>query len=812
MTNHWIDLKNSDCIFIMGSNAAEHHPVSFKWILRAKDNGAKIMHVDPKFSRTSARSDFHVPLRSGTDLAFLGGLINHIIENKKYFAAYVTEYTNAAFIVNAGFEFKNGMFSGYSAGDRKYDKATWSFQKDENGVPLRDKTLQDKNCVFQLMKHHYSRYNLKDVSKITGVSKENLLKVWETFAETGKKDKAGAICYALGWTQHTVGVQNIRASALIQLLLGNIGVAGGGIEALRGEPNVQGSTDHCILWHIIPGYLPMPQAQWNTLADYNQACTPVSHDPQSANWWQHKPAYMASLLKGWFGEKGTQENGFGYTWLPKVDAGVDYSYLYIFDHMYNSKIKGGFIWGTNPAQSVPNSNKVRKAMDNLDWACFAEVHHTESTDFWHRPGVDPGSIKTECFLLPSANRAEKEGSITNSGRWQLWHYQAIKPQGECLSLGDMCVKITNSVRQLYRSKGGVYPEPILNLDFPAYYDPEKIAQKCNGWFTRDTEIKGTLYRKGQQVPSFTALKDDGSTVSLNWLYAGGYTEEEPGRKYNKSKRRDFSQTPEQAAIGLYPNYAWCWPVNRRILYNRASVDLNGQPWAPHKPVIRWDGAKWIGDVPDGGWPPLASGKGRYPFIMHTEGHGQLFGPGRKEGPFPEHYEPIETPVKKHPFSDQLSNPCAVIFHGEMDKLAEPADKRFPIVLTTYSMTEHWCGGGETRNSPPLLEAEPQLYVEMSPELAKEKGILNGEPVVVENLRGRVEAIAMVTIRMRPFTIQGKTVHEVGMPFCFGWTTKGCGDSTNRLTPSVGDPNTTIPEFKACLVNVRKADKLKELDA
>jgi formate dehydrogenase major subunit len=814
MTNHWIDLKNSDCIFIMGSNAAEHHPVCFKWILKAKEeNGAKIMHVDPKFSRTTARSDFHVPLRSGTDLAFLGGMLKYIIENKKYFAEYVIEYTNASFIIEKEFKFTNGMFSGYDATTRFYDKSSWSFKKDANGVPLRDKTLKDERCVFQLMKEHYSRYNIEDVSKITGVSEENLLKVWETFAATGEKGKAGAICYALGWTQHTVGVQNIRASALIQLLLGNIGIAGGGIEALRGEPNVQGSTDHAILWHLLPGYLPMPQAKLTTLADYNKANTPVSNDPQSVNWWQNRPAYVTSLLKGWYGDKGTKENGFGYDWLPKADTGEDYSYLYIFDRMYNNQIKGGFIWGTNPAQTVPNSNKVRKAMDNLEWVCFAEVHNTETTDFWHRPDVDPKKIKTECFLLPSANRAEKEGSISNSGRWQLWHYQATKPQGECLSLGDISVKITNKVRELYQKEGGVYPEPLLNLDFPTSFEPEKIAQKCNGWFTKETEIKGKLYKKGQQVPSFTALKDDGSTVCLNWIYAGGYTEEVPGKKENKSKQRDFSQTPEQAAIGLFPNYSWCWPVNRRILYNRASVDLNGQPWAPDKAVIRWDGTKWIGDVPDGGAPPLATGKGTYPFIMEQEGHGKLFGPGRMEGPFPEHYEPIETPVETHPFSAQLHNPCAVIFRGEMDKLAEPADKRFPIVLTTYSMTEHWCGGGETRYTAPLLEAEPQLYVEMSPELAKEKGIENGDPVLVESIRGRVEAIAMVTVRFRPFTIQGKTVHEVGMPFCFGWITKGCGDSTNRLTPSVGDPNTTIPEYKACLVNIKKADrlKLKEID-
>jgi len=811
MTNHWIDLKNSDCIFIMGSNAAEHHPVSFKWILRAKDNGAKIIHVDPKFSRTSARSDYHVPLRSGTDLAFLGGLMNYIIENEKYFKEYVTEYTNAAFIVEDKFTFQDGMFSGYNAASKSYDKSTWTFKTDANEVPLRDKTLKDPRCVFQLMKKHYSRYALDKVSSITGVSKENLLKVWEDFSATGRPDKAGAICYALGWTQHTVGVQNIRCSALIQLMLGNIGVAGGGIEALRGEPNVQGSTDHCILWHILPGYLPMPKANWATFEDYAKANTPVSNDPQSANWWQHKPAYMASLFKAWYGENGTRENGFGYGWLPKADPGTDYSYMYIFDRMYKNQIKGGFIWGTNPAQSVPNSNKVRKAMTNLDWACFAEVHHTESTDFWHGPGVDPKKVKTECFLLPSANRAEKEGSITNSGRWQLWHYQATKPQGECMALGAMSVAITNKVRELYIKEGGTYPDPLLKMDFPEVFDPERIAQKCNGWFTRDTVIKGKEYKKGQQVPSFTALSDDGSTVSLNWLYAGGYTEEELGKKVNKSKKRDWTQTPEQANIGLYPNYSWCWPVNRRILYNRASVDLNGKPWNPAKAVISWDGSKWVGDVPDGGWPPLATGKGRYPFIMHKEGHGQLFGPGRMEGPFPEHYEPMETPVKEHPFSKQLHNPCAVVIESEMDKLAAAADERFPIVLTTYSMTEHWCGGGETRNTPVLLEAEPQLYVEMSPQLAKEKGIANGDPVIVESIRGKVEAIAMVTIRMRPFTVQGKTVHEVGMPFCFGWTTKGCGDATNRLTPSVGDPNTTIPEYKASLVNVRKADKVTELD-
>ncbi len=784
----------------MGSNAAEHHPVCFKWVLKAREErGAKIVHVDPKFSRTSARSDFHVPLRSGTDISFLGGMIKYIIENDKYFKEYVTEYTNASFIVNDKFEFNDGLFIGYNADKKTYDKSNWKFELDGNGNPEKDKTLKHPRCVFQLLKKHYDRYNLADVSATTGVSKDDLLKVYTTYAATGAPDKAGTVMYALGWTQHTVGVQNIRASAIIQLLLGNIGVAGGGINALRGEPNVQGSTDHCLLWHILPGYLTVPRGDLPTLDAYLKASTPVSNDPMSANWWQNYPKYTVSLLKGWFGDNATRENGFGYDWLPKVDKGEDYSYLYLFDRMYKGKIKGGNIWATGPANSAPNTNKVRKAMENLDWLSIAEIHHNETTDFWHRPGADPKKIKTEVFLLPSCHKVEKDGSVSNSGRWLLWHHKATEPRGESKPMGQIMVEIMNKVRDLYKKQEGVFSDPILKLDWPGSYDAEKMAMKINGYYTEGPN-------KGKQLPSFTALKDDGSTVCLNWLYSGSYTEEEG----NKAKRRDYTQTPMQAKIGIYPNFSWCWPVNRRILYNRASVDQNGRPWDPERAVIQWEGDKWAGDVPDGGWPPLASGKGKYPFIMRKEGHGQLFGPGREEGPFPEHYEPIETPIKNHPFSKQLNNPCAKIMDSDADKRAVPADPRYPIVLTTYCVTEHWCGGSETRAVPWLLEAEPQLYVEMSPELAEEKGIKNGDPVVVESARGRVEAVAMVTIRMRPFKVMGKVVHEIGMPFCFGWTTPGAGDATNRLCIAAGDPNTTIPEFKACCVNIKKADKVTEL--
>ena len=807
MTNHWIDIKNADVVLIIGSNAAEHHPVSFKWIMRAKDNGAALIHVDPKFSRTSARCDYHVPLRSGTDIAFLGGMVNYILESNSYFHDYVVNYTNASFIVGKGYDFKDGLFSGYDAKARKYDQSKWGFEKGPDGAPLRDATLKHERCVFNLMKKHYSRYTLKNVSDITGVSEENLLKVYKQFCATGKPDKAGTILYALGWTQHTVGVQNIRCSTLVQLLLGNIGVAGGGINALRGEPNVQGSTDHALLYHVLPGYIGLPLAPWQTLAQFNKANTPVTKIPNSANWWGNRPKYFASLLKGWYGEEAKPENDFCYGLLPKGEPGADYSYMYVMDKMYQGKIKGGFVFGVNPMNSFPNTNKMRKALDNLDWMVCAELHNSETTDNWHRPGVDPKKMKTEVFLLPSAHRVEKAGTISNSGRWLLWFDKAVEPAGEARNFADMFVPLINKLRELYKAEGGKLPEALLKMNWPEKYDPEEWTRRINGVFWADTKIGNRLYKKGDLVPAFGNLQADGSTSSLNWLYTGSYTEDEG----NKSKRRDPTQTPMQAAIGLYPNWSWCWPVNRRILYNRASVDLNGKPYNPKKAVIEWDGKKWVGDVPDGPWAPQADTKnGKLAYIMTTDGYAQLYGPGRLDGPFPEHYEPAETPVAQHPFSKQLSSPVYKFHTSDMDKLAKAADPKYPIVLTTYSMTEHWCGGGETRNVPNLLEAEPQLYVEMSPELAKEKGIANGDGVIVESARGRVEAIAMVTVRIRPFKVMGKTVHLIGMPFAYGWTTPKCGDSTNRLTIVACDPNTTIPEAKACCVNIRKADKLTEI--
>jgi formate dehydrogenase major subunit len=811
MTNHWIDIKNSDCILVMGSNAAENHPISFKWVTEAMKGGAKLISVDPRFTRTSSKADFYTSLRSGTDIAFLGGMIKYIIDNNKYFKEYVAEYTNSPFIVADSYDFKDGLFAGYDPKTRKYDKTKWAFVKDEKGNPKKDRSLQDPRCVFQLLKNHFSRYDLDKVSSVTGTPKEDLSKVYEMYSATGAKGKAGTIMYAMGWTQHTVGVQNIRTMAMIQLLLGNMGVAGGGVNALRGESNVQGSTDHCILFHIWPGYLKNPSASQATLAAYNDKFTPKTKDPLSANWWGNYPKYSVSLLKSFFGVKATKENDFGYSWLPKLDDGKAYSWLDLFDAMYRGEFTGFFAWGQNPAASGANANKNRDAMAKLDWMVNVNLFDNETGSFWKGPGMDPKKIKTEVFFLPCAASVEKEGSITNSGRWMQWRYKAAEPPGDAKGDGDILIELFKKIRYLYKKdKQAVFPEPIINLklDYTTHgeFDPHKMAKEINGYFQKDVTVRGKSFKKGDLVPSFAYLQADGSTSSANWLYCNSYTS-----KGNMAARRKR----EKSGIGLNLEWSWCWPVNRRIIYNRASVDKYGKPWDTEHPVIQWDpnakGGKggWVGDVPDGGWPPMlnadgtANPKTKYPFIMKPEGHSHIFGPGRADGPFPEHYEPIECPVEKNVFSSQLVNPTAAIYGTDKD-LYKTCDPRYPFVATTYRVCEHWQTGVMTRWQPWLLEAEPQLFVEMSQELAKMKGIKNGEKVIVESARGRVEAVAMVTTRFRPFKIQGSVVHQVGLPWHFGWVyPEDGGDSANLLTPSTGDPNTRIPETKAFMVNMRK---------
>ena len=801
MTNHWIDLRNSDCILIMGSNAAANHPISMKWVQRAKDKGGKLISVDPRFTQTSARADIYAALRSGTDIAFLGGMIKYILDNNKYFKDYVVNYTNATFIVGDKYNFEDGLFSGYDPKTKKYDATFWAFKRDEKGIPERDMTMENPRCVFQLLKQHYSRYTVEKVSEITGTPKEDLIKVYEAYASTGVKDKAGTIMYAMGWTQHTVGVQNIRAMCLIQLLLGNMGIAGGGVNALRGESNVQGSTDQALLFHILPGYLRAPTANLANLEAYLKAVTPKSADPKSVNWWQNAPKYVVSLLKTYWGDKATKENDFGYGWLPKLDVGQNCSWLNLFDAMYAGKIKGFFAWGQNPACSGANAHKVRQALGKLDWMVNVNIFDNETGSFWKAPGMDPKKIKTEVFMLPCAASVEKEGSITNSGRWAQWRYKAVDPPGQAKPDGDIIVELMNKVRDLYK-KGGKFPEPILNLkwdyvDQKGHFDPHKVAKDINGYFLKDVKIGDKEFKKGDLVPAFLFLQADGSTSCGNWIYCQSYTNE--GNNMARRKKDD------PTGLGLYPQWAWAWPVNRRIIYNRASVDLEGKPWNPNRAILKWADGKWVGDVPDGPAPPMSDEKaGKYPFIMKPDGVASIFGPGLTDGPFPEHYEPLECPVPKNLMSGQFVNPTIKIFTGELDKHLT-CDPRFPFVGTTYRVTEHWQTGIMTRWQSWLVEAQPQMFVEISEELAQLRGIKNGEKVKVSSVRGEVECVAIVTTRFRPFKLGDITVHQVGMPWCFGWMVpKDGGESANLLTPNVGDPNTMIPESKAFMVNITKA--------
>lgn len=795
MTNHWNDIANSDCIIAIGSNPAENHPASFGHITKAKDRGAKLISVDPRFTRTSAKADIYAPLRSGTDVAFIGGMIKYVLDDMgqnpdSYNMVYVTEYTNASFLISPDFKGPSdldGLFSGYDESNRSYDKSTWSYQLDGQGIPKKDKSLEDPNCVFQLLRKQFARYTPEKVSSITGTPKETFLEICRTYAATGKAGKAGTIMYAMGTTQHTNGTQMIRSYAILQLLLANIGVAGGGINALRGESNVQGSTDHCLLFHILPGYLKTPTNKDATLEKYLERVTPKSNDPKSANWWQHTPKYMVSLLKAWYGDNATKDNEFGYQYLPKNSG--NYSWISLFEAMYEGSIKGLMCWGQNPAVCGPNVNMERKALENLDWLVAVDLWETETAAFWKRPGVNPADIKTEVFLLPAAASFEKEGSVTNSGRWSQWRYKCADAPGEARADLDILNELMINIRKRYVGDADApHHDAILNLtwDYGTHADSHQVAKEINGYDLTT----------GKLLPSFGKLKDDGSTTSGNWLYCASYTEEG-----NMAARRDPAPGPFD--VGLYSKWAWCWPVNRRIIYNRASVDLDGVPWDKEHPVIWWKNGKWVGDVPDGGWPPMAvdPDKTKHPFIMKPEGYARIFGAGMADGPFPEHYEPWESPVENM-ISGTQNDPAFKIWGGDMDFKGTP--DKYPIVCTTYRVSEHWQAGQMTRNQPWIVELMPDMFIELSEELAAEKGIVNGGKAIVETARGTVEAVAIVTKRFKPFQINGSKIHEIGMPWHWGYTGLSTGDSANVLTPHVGDANTMIPEFKAFLCNVRKA--------
>ncbi len=816
MTNHWTDIANSDCIFMIGSNPAENHPAAFGHITIAKEKGAKVISVDPRFTRSSSKADIYAPIRSGTDVAFIGGMIKYVLDDidanpANYNMVYITEYTNAAYLVNTSFKGPaelDGVFSGYAGSlneadgtKRKYDKATWTYQLEDSGIPKKDKTLKDPKCVFQLLKKQYARYTPEKINAVCGTPTAAFLEVCRTFAATGQTGKAGVIIYAMGTTQHTNGAENIRAYSILQLLLANIGVAGGGIDAARGESNVQGSTDYALLFDTLPGYLGTFWDVDTSLQKYLERVVPKTQDPKSDNWLKNIPKYITSLLKAWYGDAATKDNDFGFHYLPQIVTGKNYSWLSLFETMDAGTIKGLLAWGQNPAVGGPNSNLERRALSKLDWLVASDLWMTETMEFWKAPGVNSSEINTEVFVLPAKASYEKEGSVTNSGRWMQWRYKCADGPGDAEDDLWMMNKLMLALKDLYSKEGGPNADAITKMVWN-YDDPPDVHKVAK-------EINGYDLATGKLMVSYAALKDDGSTTSGCWIYSASYTE-----AGNMAARRDL--TPDQFNIGLYPKWAWCWPVNRRIIYNRASVDLNGEPFDTKRPVIKWNPTKggtggWDGDIPDGGYPPMAVEAGRYPFIMNSEGTGRLFAawgsttplsPHTKsmdDGPMAEFYEPWESPVT-NPMSKQQSNPVFKVWRPE----EKGSSDRFPIVCTTYRVCEHWQAGQMTRNLPWLVEAMPEPFVEMSEELAAEKSIANGEKVIVESARGQVKMVAVVTKRFKPFQMNGQKVHQVGMVWHWGYTGLSTGDSANLLTPHVGDANTMIPEYKAFLVDVRKA--------
>ena len=746
MTNHWVDLKNSDCVFVIGANPAENHPASMKWITQAQDNGAKLIVVDPRFTRTAARADIFAVLRPGTDIAFLGGIINYVLEHELYHHDYVRHYTDAAMLVNEGFRGPadlDGLFVGYDSEKRSYDKSTWAFQTDDEGNPKRDDTLADPYCVFQLLKAHYSRYTPEVVEKITGCPQADFQRVAETFAATGAPGKSGTILYAMGQTQHTVGSQNVRSMALLQLLLGNIGIPGGGVNALRGESNVQGSTDLALLYHIIPAYMATPNASKHpTLADYLEKETP------KGGYWKNKPKFLISLLKAWWGDSATQHNDFGYDYLGKV--GKNYSWIALFEEMFRGEINGLWIMGQNPAVSGPNGRFERQALQQLDWMVIQEIMDTETVSFWKAPGIDPKLIKTEMFVLPAADAMEKAGSIVTSGRCIQWRPQVAKAPGDAKADIWILDKMFRAIRQTYQGSTDPKDRPILDLnwDYGAEPDVTLVAREINGYWTQDVVDKdgNVLGSSGSLISSFGSLSDDGSTACGCWIYTGYFvpTDDGEGHTLPASQRRG---NKDPGGLGIYPYWGYCWPLNRHIIYNRCSADPDGIPWSPEKALIWWDPDKeaWAGyDVPDfGKTTDPDSAAGRNPFIMLPSGKGALFG-SLNEGPFPEHYEPAESPTTNLLSSIQL-NPVVKVWDtdvgsGISDDLG--TFDQFPIVATTYRLVEHWQAGAMSRWLSWLAEMQPNMFIEISKELATEKGFRNGEIVEVESARGSIQAVCV----------------------------------------------------------------------
>jgi formate dehydrogenase major subunit len=821
----------------MGSNMAENHPVCFQWVIEAREkNAAKIIHVDPRFTRTSAMADIWVPLRAGSDILFLGGLINYVLTNNKDFREYVVHYTNAPTILGEGFrdtEDLSGFFSGWDPEKKEYDPKSWLYEGDpekgalfagpwpgheeyggghaldrggeagEIGRLRSDPTLQHPRCVYQVLKRHFSRYTPEMVEQYCGISQNLFLKVAEAFCSASGPEKTAAICYAVGWTQHSNGVQIIRAAAILQLLLGNIGRPGGGILALRGHASIQGSTDVATLYDILPGYLPTPifSKDTNTLPYYI-----AKHQP-TTGWWANFEKYIISLLKAYYGDAATEENDYGFDWLPRVTG--DHSHLGYWLQMMDGKVEGLFIMGQNPAVGAPNGRLGRKALAKLKWLVVRDLVETEPASFWYnspevkRGELNPDTIATEVFLMPAAGVAEKEGTFTNTQRLLQYHKKGPEPPGD--SRGEVWF-IYHLGRRL-KAKAANDPKPrnaplnALTWDYSTHgphAEPsaEEVLMEINGWTVADHKL----------VAGYRDLKSDGSTACGAWIYSGCFPA--PGQNLpNTKKPRD-----------LYGHgWGFAWPSDRRIIYNRASARPDGKPWSERKKLVWWDEQRkeWTGlDNPDftKDKPPdykpdqyLAEGDaalaGDHPFILHPDGVGWLYvSSGLKDGPLPAHYEPLES-IIPNPLYEQNADPAAKPCMRSDNQYASLADKRFPYVLTTYRLTEHHTAGGMSRTLSHLAELQPELFCEVSPELAAMIGLRHGEFATITTMRAIVEARVMVTTRIKPVQVAGRTVHQIGMPYHWGSNGLVKGDIVNDLIAISEEPNVRIMETKALVCNI-----------
>lgn len=802
MTNSWTDIKNTDLVIIMGGNAAEAHPCGFKWVTEAKANrGAKLIVVDPRFTRSASVADLYAPIRQGTDIAFLLGVIKYCIDNDKVQWEYTKAFTNAPYIVKEGFGYQDGLFTGYDEAKRDYNRSSWDYELGPDGYVVSDDTLQNPRCVWNLLKQHIAIYTPEMVERICGTPKDKFLKVAQMISECSSPTKTMTSMYALGWTQHSKGSQNIRAMAMLQLILGNIGVRGGGMNALRGHSNIQGLTDIGLMSNLIPGYLTIPTEKEPTFDTYMSTRGFKPLRPDQMSYWQNYKKFFVSFLKSMWGPAATPENNFAYDYLPKLDL-PGYDILRAFELMNEGKMTGYFCQGFNPLLAFPNRKKVTDALSKLKFLVVMDPLQTETARFWENHGehndVNSASIQTEVIQLPTTCFAEDTGSLTNSGRQLHWHWAAGTPPGEAKHDTWIMAQLHLRLNELYRKEGGAFPDAMLNLAWdykdPEEPSPEELAKELNGSVLETVmdpnDPTKVLLEKGKQVVSFAALRDDGKTASGCWIYSGCYNE-----AGNNMARRDNSDPDE---TGAFSKWAWSWPVNRRIIYNRASADTNGNPWDPSRKLLWWDGAKWTGyDVPD--IAPNAKPGVVGPYIMNPEGTARLFTRGMmRDGPFPTHYEPFESPVVNVIAPKIRGNPVARVFKADMEQFGEASE--FPYAATSYRLTEHfhyW-----TKNAHINASLQPEFFVEISEQLAREKNIKLGGWVRVWSKRGSVKAKAVVTKRIAPLICDGKTVHVVGIPLHWGFigaAKKGWGP--NSLSPFVGDANIETPEYKAFLVNI-----------